>query len=147
MTSTAGSDLPVRGVDDVLIAAELASRPYRSPGYESESRALGFLAREMATNPGGVLQKCAELVMELCHADSAGISTQEPGGTSGMLRWHAAAGGFVPNLHDTMPQEASPCGTVVERHRVLLFNEAERFTPGRQHVLSRAESRMGVKDR
>jgi len=49
----------VRGVDDVLITAELASRPYRTPGYETESRALGLLAQEMATNPGAVLQNCA----------------------------------------------------------------------------------------
>ena len=134
MTSTAGSDPPVRGVDDVLITAELASRPYRTPGYETESRALGLLAQEMATNPGGVLQKCAELVMELCHADSAGISILEPGGTSGMLRWHAAAGGFAANLHGTMPREASPCGTVMERNRVLLFKEAERFFPALRGV-------------
>ncbi|WP_114949088.1 PAS domain-containing protein, partial [Microvirga calopogonii] len=134
MASTAGSDLPIKGVDDVLITAELASRPSRTQDYETESRALGLLAQEIATNPGGVLQKCAELVMELCHADSAGISILEPGGTSGMLRWHAAAGGFAPNLHGTMPQEASPCGTVMERNRVLLFHEAERFFPALRGV-------------
>jgi PAS domain S-box-containing protein len=134
MTSTAGSDPPVRGVDDVLITAELASRPYRTPGYEAENRALGLLAEEMATNPGGVLQKCAELVIELCHADSAGISILEPGGTSGMLRWHAAAGRFAASLHGTMPREASPCGTVMERNRVLLFKEAERFFPALRGV-------------
>jgi hypothetical protein len=110
MTSTAGSDPPVRGVDDVLITAELASRPSRTPNYETESRALGLLAQEMATNPGGVLQKCAELVMELCRADSAGISILEPGGTSGMLRWHAAAGGFAVNLHGTCPGRRAPVG-------------------------------------
>ena len=134
MTSTAGSGPLVRGVDDVLITAELASRPSPTPDYETESRALGLLAQEMATNPGGVLQKCAELVMELCHADSAGISILEPGGASGVLRWHAAAGGFAPNLHGTMPQEASPCGTVMERNCVLLFHEAERFFPALRGV-------------
>jgi PAS domain S-box-containing protein len=129
MTSTASSDPLVRGVDDVLITAELASRPSRSPDYETESRALGLLAKEMATNPRGMLQKCAELVRELCCADSAGISILEPGGTSGMLRWHAAAGRFAPNLQGTMPREASPCGTVMERNCILLFHEAERFFP------------------
>src|SRR3712207_6275361 len=117
------------GVDDVLITAELARRPSWTPDYEAESRALGLLAQEMVTNPRGVLQKCAELVMELCDADSAGVSILEPGGTTGMLRWHAAAGRFAPNLHGTMPREASPCGTVMERNCVLLFNEAEQFFP------------------
>ncbi|MGX1167023.1 PAS domain S-box-containing protein [Bradyrhizobium sp. USDA 372] len=134
MTSTDRSDPLVSGVDDVMITAELASRPSRAPEHESESRALALLAEEMASNPRGVLRKCAELVMELCKADSAGISILEPGGTSGILRWHAAAGGFAPNLHRTMPQEASPCGTVMERDRVLLFNEAERFFPALRDV-------------
>lgn len=134
MNSTSGSDRAVQGVDDVLITAELASRFSPSPDYEAESRALGILAHEMTTNPRGVLQKCAEMVMELCHADSAGVSVLEPGGTSGVLRWRAAAGGFAANLHGAMPREASPCGTVMERDRILLFNEAERFFPALQGV-------------
>jgi PAS domain S-box-containing protein len=138
MTSTARSDPSVRGVDDVLITAELARRPCRTPGFETESRALGLLAQEMATNPAGVLQKCAELVIDLCHADSAVISILEPGGTSGILRWHAAAGAFAANLHGTMPREASPGGMVMQRNRVLLFNEAERFFP----TLSGVEPRI-----
>lgn len=133
MTSHAGSD-PLTRVDDVLITAELASRPARTANHEAESKALGLLAQEMASNPRGVLQRCAELVMELCHADSAGISILEPGGTSGMLRWQAAAGAFAPNLHGTMPVEASPCGTVMERNCVLLFQEAERFFPALRGV-------------
>lgn len=132
MSST--TDRLVGGVDEVLITDELTSRPSRVPDYEAESRALGLLAQEMATNPRGVLQLSAELAMELCHADSAGISILEPGGTSDMLRWHATAGGFAPNLHGTMPRQASPCGTVMERDCVLLFNEAERFFPALRGV-------------
>lgn len=134
MTNAAGSDPLVRDVDDVLITAELASRASQPPNYEAESRALGLLAGEMASNPRGVLQKCAELAMELCHADSAGISILESGRQSEVLRWHAAAGGFAPNLHGTMPREASPCGTVMERDCVLLFHEAERFFPALRGV-------------
>ncbi|NWJ27598.1 PAS domain S-box protein [Rhizobium sp. Td3] len=137
MTSTAGSN-PIARVDDVLITAELANRPCRTPDYETESQVLGLLAQEMAINPRGVLQKCAELVLELCHADSAGISILDPGETTDMLRWHAAAGAFAPNLHGTMPVDASPCGTVMERNCVLLFNEAERFFP----ALLRVEPRI-----
>lgn len=133
MISTPGSDPLVGKVDDVLITAQLASRPCRTPDHEAESRALGLLAREMASNPRGVLQKCAELVMELCHADSAGVSILESG-AGGMLRCQAAAGGFASNLHGTMSREASPCGTVMERDCVLLFNEAERFFPALRDV-------------
>lgn len=123
------TDCLVTEVEDVLITDELGSRPSRKPDYEAESRALGLLAQEIATNPRGVLHHCAELVRELCHADSAGISTLEPGGTSGMLRWHAATGEFASNLDRAIPREESPCGTVMERDCVLLFKEAERFFP------------------
>jgi len=133
MSTTSGSD-PLATVDDVLITAELANRPSRTLDHEIESQALGLLAQEMAGNPRNVLQKCAELVMKLCHADSAGISVLEPGRTGDMLRWRAAAGAFAPNLNGTMPRDASPCGTVMERNCVLLFNEAERFFPALQGV-------------
>lgn len=133
MTSASRAGHPVIGVDDILVTAELAGRTSRAPDYEAENRALGLLAQEMATNPGGVLQTCAELVLELCHADSAGISILEPGGENGMFRWHAAAGRFAPNRHGTMPKE-SPCGTVIARDSVLLFNEPERFFPALRGV-------------
>jgi PAS domain S-box-containing protein len=134
MTDAARSDYPLSSVDDVLITAELASRPSRAPDYESESRALGLLAQEMATHPGGVLRRCAELTMELCNADSAGISIFEPGGRHGVFRWHAAVGGFAAHLYGTLPREASPCGIVMNRNRVLLFNEPERFFPALRGV-------------
>jgi PAS domain S-box-containing protein len=130
------ADNPVQGrhVDDVLITHELARRPSRAPAYEAESRALGLLAQEMANNPSGVLRKCAELVMELCHADSAGVSILEPGDTGSIFRWHMAVGAFAPNVGGTMPRDASPCGTVVDRNSVLLFNKAERFFPNLRGV-------------
>jgi PAS domain S-box-containing protein len=119
----------VTGVDDVLITAELASRRSRGPDYEAESRALGLLAQEMATHPGGVLRKCAELVMELCQADSAGISLLEPGGEHGHFRWQAIVGTLAGYWGGTIPREASPCGVVIARDSVLLFRQAERFFP------------------
>lgn len=129
MTGSAASEHPVAGVDDILITDELTSRPSRPPDHAQESRALGLLAHEMAINPRGVLHKCAELVMELCNADSAGISILEPGGASGVFRWQAAVGGFAGHLNGVMPREASPCGTVMERDCVLLFRNAERCFP------------------
>src|SRR5215217_377682 len=129
MTTPDNPNSPVTGVDDVLITAELARRPSRAPDYEGESRALGLLAQEMATHPDGVLRKCAELVMELCQADSAGISVLEPGGETGIFRWHAIVGTLAGYWGETVPREASPCGVVIARDSVLLFREAERFFP------------------
>src|SRR5215217_2709660 len=135
MTTADDLNSPVTGVDDVLITAELARRPSRAPDYEAESRALGLLAQEMATHPGGVLRKCAELVMELCQADSAGISLLEPGGEHGRLRWQAAVGEFAAILGRTMPREASPCRIVMERNSLLLFRQAERSFPALRDIV------------
>jgi PAS domain S-box-containing protein len=76
-----------------------------------------------------VLRKCAELVMELCQADSAGISLLEPGGEHGRFRWQAIVGTLAGYWGGTIPREASPCGVVIARDSVLLFREAERFFP------------------
>lgn len=129
-------DTNLRGcvIDDVLITAELARRLTRVPDHAAENRALAALAEEMAHRPHRVLQRVAELAMDLCRADSAGISVLEPGGEKGIFRWHAAVGAFAPNLYGTMPRDASPCATVMARNEVLLFNEGERFFPALRGV-------------
>lgn len=115
--------------DDALITAEIEARPSRPPDYEAESRVLSALAGEMADNPRGVLQRLAELVVEVCHADSASVSILEPGGAHGSLRWQAAAGAFAANLDATVPCDASPHGTLIAGNAVLLFDEPERIFP------------------
>ncbi|MDP9365721.1 MAG: hypothetical protein M3Q10_16115, partial [Chloroflexota bacterium] len=125
---------PVNCVDGVLITDQFGRRPSRAPDYGAESRALSALAHGLAANPDGVLQTLVELVLEVCRADSAGVSILEPGGENGVLRWHAVAGAFAANLNGTLPRDASPCGTVMARDAVLLFDGAERFFPDLQGV-------------
>ncbi len=115
---------------DVLITGELARRPARAPDFAAENRALRALALEMANQPHRVLQKLAELVVELLHADSAGINILEPGGEHGVFRWHAVVGPFAVHLGGTLPRDHSPCGVVVARGAVQLFDGVERCFPG-----------------
>ena len=124
--STAGAGL---SVDEVLVTDQLARRPVRARDEHAENHALAELAREMASNPRGVLHKLSELVVALCHAESAGISILEPGGPHGQFRWHAVAGRFAEHLGGTMPREDSPCGVVIEHKGVVLFERAERVFP------------------
>lgn len=122
------------GLDEVLITAELARRPSRPPTLEAEDRALAVLARQMSADPGGILQKLAELVLDLCRAQSAGVSLLEPGGENGVFRWPAVAGAIAPHLLGTMPRDASPCGMVLHHDAVLLFQAVERRFPALQEV-------------
>jgi hypothetical protein len=137
MKTTPRKDALAACVDDVLITSQLATRPWRAPDYEAESQAMLELGDELRLNPRNILNKLAELAMKLCHADSAGISILESEDKREIFRWHAIAGGFAPNLYGSLPRDASPCGTVVARNRVLLFNEPDRYYPDLRGVSPR----------
>ncbi len=103
---------PVRHVDqsggptatlaEVDIRSELSSRPPRLPDPEGLDRALAVLAREMTENPRSMLQRLVETALQLCRADTAGLSLLEGrrvslGGRGGSIRLvsrrHDAPGG------------------------------------------------------
>ena len=120
------SSTATRCVDDVIVTAELEQRPRRAPDHAAENRAMAALARQLAIDPHGVPQKLAELVMELCDADSAGISLLEEEDGRQIFRWHAAAGLFANHLGGTIDYTTSPCGVVVERNQTMLMRHGER---------------------
>jgi PAS domain S-box-containing protein len=122
-----GAASAVQSVDEVLVTGELARRPARARDFYAEKKALTAITREMAANPHGVLQKVAELVVELCHAESAGVSILEPDGPHTLLRWQAATGLYARYRGETLPHDAAPCGTAIERGETLLFDRPERF--------------------
>ena len=115
-----------KSLDEVLITAELARRPTRPPDYEAENRALSAMAEAIVGSPQMILQKLVEAALDLCRADSAGISILEPGGAAGVFRWHAIAGQFAPNTGSHVLREASPSGIVLDRDATLLFSYPER---------------------
>jgi len=112
-------------LEQVDIRAELLSRPVRTPDYENEDRAFAVLAKEMAENPRNMLQKLVETAVELCHADTAGISLLE----GDVFRWEAVAGVYASSRAGTMPRSASPCGVCIERDATQLMHLADRCFP------------------
>src|ERR1041385_6508271 len=121
-------------IDDVLLTDELLRRPSRKPDLAAENNALLFLGRAMAENRDGVLQAVAELILKLCRADSAGISMIDAGKEGAIFRWKAAAGEFADNPGEALPPKESPCGSVIDRNRWLLFREPARFFPAPRNV-------------
>ena len=119
-------------LDEVLITHELARRPARAPDHRAESRALTLLSQELVTHPRGVLQRLAELALQLCRAGTAGVSILEHGAKGDVFRWHAMAGAHAAALGAKVPRAHSPCGVVIERNMTLLFDgPARRFSsPG-----------------
>ena len=114
---------------DVVTSAELARRSLRAPDYQAESEALNVLAQTMAHCPENVLQKLVEVARQLCHADSAGISLLETHNGEQVFRWEALAGVLKDHVNGTMPRNASPCGTTIERDATQLMYLPERFFP------------------
>ena len=79
------------------------------------------LAERMATSPKDALEHLVQVALELCCAQSAGISLAEENDGRPVFRWRAAAGRFAVLVGTGMPQEVSPSALVLERGEPTLF--------------------------
>ena len=114
-------------LESILITDELNKRPSRPPDYETENRALLAIAQHMADSPRTTLQKLAESALEICRADSAGVSLVSK--ESGDFYWPAIAGAWKPHIGGGTPRNFGPCGVVLDRDSMQLFMHPERFYP------------------
>ena len=113
------------GPESVIVPMEeLTRRSSRLPEYTAESRALVALAQAMATSPTGILQKLADTALDLCRAQSAGISLVDEAGAN--FHWPAVAGQWACHLGGGTPRDFGPCGTVLDRNTALVFTRPER---------------------
>ena len=117
------------GLEDVVINSELLNRPSKAPNYEAENQALMALAQTLADAPDKILQRLAETALQLCRADTAGVSLLDEKDGAEVFRWEALAGVFSDRLNATMPRHASPCGTTIDRNATQLMYMAERAFP------------------
>ncbi len=113
-------------LESILCTQELNLRPPRQPDFEALSRALVALAKTLANSPENILKQLVETAMELCFAQSAGISLLEEDNGRNIFRWHALAGQYAPHLWGTTPREFSPCGTVLDTDQVQLMSYLDR---------------------
>ncbi|WP_437805892.1 ATP-binding protein [Sorangium sp. So ce1078] len=115
-------------LEDVMATEELGRRPPRLPDHAAENRALIALAEAMAGPLENVLPTLVSLLLELCRADSAGVSVlEEEKDGRAVFRWVAVAGAFAKILGGTTPRCASPCGIVLDRDATLLFSHPARY--------------------
>lgn len=116
-------------LESVLFTGELHVRPARPPDHAKESGAMAALAQAMADSPGTILQKLADIIIETCQSDSAGISllTTHDGGKR--FYWPAIAGAWKNHIGGGTPREFGPCGAVLDSSGPLLFRHlARRYT-------------------
>lgn len=103
----------------------LDARPSRDPDYRGENAALRLLAEEIAHNPEKVLHRLCDQVVEVCGAESAGVSLLLAGGDDADFYWPAITGAWAPFEGGGMPRAASPCGIVLEADSSLIFHNVE----------------------
>jgi hypothetical protein len=116
-------------LEDVNIHSQLASRSCRPRDYKSEHRVLSVLAQEMVANPRMMLQKLAETALDLCNAETAVVSLLETQGENELFRWEGLAGVFGRSRYNTMPRNATPCGTCIDQNSPQLLRMPDRIFP------------------
>jgi hypothetical protein len=113
-------------VADVTITSQLWVRAPRSSDIDAETAAMRRLGDTMATEPSKTFQVCVDLALELCDADTCGISLRERTEKGeDIFRWIAMAGQLKHHLHGTTPRYFSPCGITVDGDAPLLMKRPE----------------------
>ena len=86
------------------------------------------LARAFVERPETILQELVNAAVDLCGAQSAGISLQskDEKGES-FYKWVATAGEYERFLNAILPSFPSACGLTIERSRPQLFRVSQRF--------------------
>ncbi|HEY6821228.1 MAG TPA: hypothetical protein VI321_04355 [Burkholderiales bacterium] len=79
-------------VEKVIANEVLERRAIRKRNYTAEERAMEEIRREQAGPPPALLQKVADVALQLCRAQSAGISLLEEKDGQRAFRWQAVAG-------------------------------------------------------
>ena len=80
-------------IEQVIITSQLQQRIPRVHDLKKENDAFRELANQLATSPEGILDRLVEFTLDLCSADTAGISLEETNDKGERIfRWIAMAG-------------------------------------------------------
>ena len=93
-----------------------------------QMQALQRLTRAFLENPDTILQELVNAAVELCGADSAGISLERAGGTDEQFyHWAATAGEYSGFMDAMLPRYPSACGICLERGEPQRFRVTKKF--------------------
>jgi PAS domain S-box-containing protein len=142
--SKLGTSIPDGAVslESILCTEELLNRPSRPPDYEKENSALVALLRALTDSPRTILQTLADKVLELLHADSAGLSLLTK--DEKRFYWAAIAGAWRPHIGGGTPRDFGPCGDVLDHNIPMLFTHWERRYPYLKMAIPLAEEGLLV---
>lgn len=115
-------------VIDVQSDPAFAKRQLHVRDVASHAQGMGRLARAFVESPAKILQELVDAAVELCGADSAGISVVQNDSTDdNFYHWVATAGQYSGFLGAKLPRYPSACGVTLERGRPQIFRVTQRF--------------------
>jgi hypothetical protein len=128
--STAVSGMTDTGLEVIDLSGDssFAARRLHERDVASQMMGMDRLARAFVDSPDTILQELVNAAVDLCGADSSGISIETEGGRDeDFYTWVATAGEYEGFLHATLPRYPSACGTCLERGQPQLFRVTQRF--------------------
>jgi hypothetical protein len=94
----------------------------------SQIECMNGLARVFEESPTKILQELVNAAVDLCGADSAGISVeQKDAPDENFWFWVATAGQYSGFVDAKLPRYPSACGVTIERGRPQIFRVTKRF--------------------
>jgi DNA-binding CsgD family transcriptional regulator len=116
----------VGDLERVITTDNLNRRTARAPRPAAERNGLRRLSETLRRQPESILQTLCDVALDVCDADTAGMSILERHDAEAIFRWRALAGIYAPHLGGMTPRDFSPCGTTMDRGTPQLFSHLDR---------------------
>ncbi len=128
MQTAAGSVQNELVINDLQKDALFVQRKLHTRDLAAQIEALQGLSLMLSGAPETVLQGLVNAAIDICGADSAGVSLESEDATDeAFYKWIATAGEYAKYLDAMLPRIPSACGICLERDRPQLFKVSQRF--------------------
>jgi hypothetical protein len=113
---------------DLRADSAFARRNLHSRDIGTQMAGLQRLSSALLEQPETILQELVSAAVDLCGADSAGISIEkEDGSDQEFYHWIATAGDYSGFLNAILPRYPSACGLCLERGHPQHFTVSKKF--------------------
>jgi signal transduction histidine kinase len=113
---------------DLRSDTAFATRVLHTRDIRMQMAGLQRLSRALLESPDTILQELVNAAVDLCGADSAGISIEkEDGSDQEFYHWVATAGEYSGFLNAILPRQPSACGLCLERGHAQHFTVSKKF--------------------
>ncbi len=125
MTADADNGLEVM---TILGNAAFEARPVKARAGYARIEGMQRIGAALVERPDTILQELVNAAVDLCGADSAGISLEKANRTDeSFYNWVATAGEYSSFLDAELPRYPSACGICLDRGKPQMFRVGQRF--------------------